>query len=191
MKQLLYFTFCFCLLFALSTVATAQEKIVISTNPPPAFVRLPVLREVGQAKVTFNERKNEAIAQTVFLRVFGESLDGIGLVARFATQGKKVTKPEKIILGISPAAKDRTYVDDRTVKIFLGKKQVLNSTSKFVSANSDGRVTIASLEQEIPYKDFVKMSKAKQIKMQIGPTEFELKESDIEAFRDLLKTIEK
>jgi hypothetical protein len=190
MKQLLYFTFCFCLLLTCSTVIAAQEKVVVSTNPPPPFVRLPVLREVGQAKVTFNERKNEVIAQTAYLRVFGKPLDGIGLTARFATQGKKVTKPEKIILGISPAAKDRTYVDDRTVKIFVGKKQVLNSTSKFVSANSDGRVTIASLEQEIPYKDFVKLSKAKQIKMQVGPTEFELKESDIESFRDLLKTIE-
>lgn len=101
-----------------------------------------------------------------------------------------VTKPEKIILGISPAAKDRTYVDNRTVKIFLEKNQLLSSTSKFVSANSDGRIIVASLEQEIPYKDFVKMSKAKQIKMQIGPTEFELKESDIQTFRDLLNTIE-
>jgi len=151
------------------TDANGTSRTVL-IDPPPPFVRLPVLREVGQAKVTFNERKNEVIAQTAFLRVFGKSLDGIGLVARFATQGKKVTKPEKIILGISPAAKDRIYVDDRTVKIFLGKKQVLNSTSKFVSAYSDGRATIASLEQEIPYKDFVKMSKAKQIKMQIGPT---------------------
>ncbi|HLM60065.1 MAG TPA: hypothetical protein VK308_04625, partial [Pyrinomonadaceae bacterium] len=161
-----------------------------STDPPAPLVRLPVLKESGQAKVTFNERKNEAISQTAFLRVFGKSLDGIGLVARFTSPGKIVAKPEKIILGISPAAKDRTYVDDRTVKIFLGKKQLLSSTSKFVSANSDGRIIVAALEQEIPYKDFIKLSKAKQVKMQIGPTEFELKESDIQAFSDLLKTIE-
>jgi hypothetical protein len=92
-------------------------------------------------------------------------------------------------LAISSIATDRTYVDNRTLKIFLGKKQLLNSTSKFVSANTNGRIVLAALEQEIPFKDFIKLSKAQQVKMQIGPVEFELRESDLEAFRDLMNTI--
>jgi hypothetical protein len=191
MKSLSSLTILLILTFVTSTDVTAQEKIVISTNPPPVYVPLPVLKEIGQAKITYNERKNEVVAQTISLQVIGKFLDGIRLQARFATEGKKVIKPEKILLVFSPAAKDRTYVDDRTIKIMVDKKEVLNGMSKFANAISDGRVIIASLEQEIPYDLFVKLSKAKKIKMQIGQTEFDLKESDIDAFHDLLKLIEK
>ncbi|MCY7374658.1 MAG: hypothetical protein LH472_01640 [Pyrinomonadaceae bacterium] len=191
MKIFINFIFFLTIIFAISTFVSAQEKIVISTNPPPAYVPLPVLKEVGQAKVTYNERKNEVVAQTTSLQVFGKFLDGIRIQARFATQGKKVVKPEKITLGISAAAKDRTYVDDRSIKILMSEREIVNGTTKFDKAVSDGRVIIASLEQELSYDLFVKITKSKKIKMQIGRTEFELKESDIEAFRDLLRLIEK
>jgi hypothetical protein len=190
MKQFLHLTFFFCLLFSFSAVVTAQEKIVISTDPPPAVARFPVLKVVGRAKVTYNSRKQESVAQTDFLHVFGTSLDGIVLWAGFTSQGKKVVRPENITLEILPAAKDRTYVDNRIIKIFLDGRIALDSTSTFVSANSDGSIIDASLKQEIPYELFIKLSKAKQITMQVGPTTFELKGSDIEAFSDLLKTIE-
>ena len=191
MRQFLHLTFCFCLLVAFSIAASAQEKIEISTAPPPPMISLPILKKVGRAKITFNERKNEAIARTSLLPVSGSLPNGgIAISARFTSQGKKITKPEKIILGILASAKDRTYVDNRTIKIFFDDEQILNSTGKFVSADTNGEIIYAFLEQEIPYNIFVRMSKTKQIKMQIGATEFELKENDIEVFNDLLKTIE-
>lgn len=152
---------------------------------------LPILKEVGRAKVTFDGYKNEAVARTPFLSVYGKRLlDGISISARFASQGKKVTKPESIILRFTTSAKDRTYIDNRAIRIFSGKKQVLDSTGKLVSTINKVAPIYATVEQEIPYELFVKLSKSKKIKMQVGPTEFDLSKSDIEAFRDLLKTIE-
>jgi hypothetical protein len=192
MKQLIYFTLFPLLLFTCSLIVMAQEKIEISEDPPPMAAQFPVLKENGQAKVVYNKSKDEAISQTRQLLVFGKPFEGdsIGLVVRFTSAGKTVMKPKQMTLAIYPFTKDRTYVDNRTIKIFLEKKQILSSTSKFVRAHSDGRIILAALEQEIPYKEFVEMSEAKVVKMQIGPTELELTESHIQAFRDLLRTIE-
>ena len=178
----------FILIFGINCFA--QDRPIVSTNPPPPAPNFPTIKEVGKAKVTYNEKKDENIAATRNSLVYGKSLDGILISAQFSSGGKKTTKPENIILRIYPAAKDRIYVDNRAFKVFIGKKEIINGTSDFIRANSDGRVTIAALEQNIPYKTFVKISKAKTVKMQIGPATFELKESDLEGFRDLLKTIE-
>ncbi len=179
--------------FLLATsVATcfAQDKPIVSTAPPPPAANYPVTKEAGKAKVSYNAKKDESIADTKNSLVYGKSLDGILISAQFLSKGKNAVKPKSINLKIYPAAKDRTYVDDRTIKIIVGKKQVISGTSNFIRANSNGQITLAALEQEIPYKTFVKISKAKNVKMQIGPAIFELKDSDLEAFRDLLKTIE-
>ncbi|MDQ3635284.1 MAG: hypothetical protein M3405_12375 [Acidobacteriota bacterium] len=168
----------------------SQDRPVVSTNPPPPATNFLITKEIGRARVTYSKSKDESIASTKNSLVYGKSLDGVVISAQFLSKGKKLSKPENIILRIYPAAKDRTYIDDRTIKIYTDKKEVINGTSNFIYANSDGRVTIAALEQNIPYKTFTKMSKAKIVKMQIGPTIFELTDSNLEAFQDLLKIIE-
>ena len=175
-----------------TSVATcfAQDNPIISTAPPPPAANYPITKEIGKAKVSYNARNDESISETKISLVYGKSLNGILISAQFLSKGKKIVKPKSINLKIYPAAKDRTYVDDRTIKIIVGKKQLINGTSNFVRANSNGQITLAALNQEIPYEDFVKISKAKNVQMQIGPAVFELKNTDLEAFRDLLKTIE-
>lgn len=82
-----------------SFAVSAQEKIEISTAPPPAMAPIIVLKEGGQAKITFNERKDEAVARTSFLPVYGYPPNGgIGISARFTSQGKKLQNLRKFSL---------------------------------------------------------------------------------------------
>jgi hypothetical protein len=190
MKTFIQITFWSSLFLVSGSSIIAQQKIEISTDPPAAAISLPVVKQVGKAKVMYSERKDETISQTAFLLVSGESLDGIMIQAGFTSAGKKPVTPKVIMLRISPAAKDRTYVDDRTFKLLLNGKEMLSGTTRFLSANTDGRIVVASLAQDISYELFADISRAHKVRMQVGQTTFDLKDSDLAAFRDLLKCIE-
>ena len=190
MKHFHHLVVIFCHLLVLASVAAAQEKIEISTDPPPADARFPVLREVGTAKVLRFERNDQVISEAPFIRFRGIGEESLGVKARFTSAGKTVLKPSEIQLVIYPFGTDRKYVDDRTIKIVADGKEILNSKTKFQRANTDGTHIMAELLQLIPYDDFVKISQAKQVRIQIGPSMVELKEADIAGFRDLLKTVE-
>src|SRR5688500_16764881 len=75
---------CLCLLILFTALCVAQEKVEIPINPPPPPMQpLPVIKEVGKAKVLYNERGNKTLTLTSPLQVQGEWRNGIRLQARF------------------------------------------------------------------------------------------------------------
>src|SRR5688572_19793549 len=134
------FLFLAVLFLLAGTNCLAQERPIVSNDPPPPAARFPVVRETGKAQVVYDAKIDSSISKTKNSLVYGKSLDGIVISAQFSSPGKKVVKPEKIVVKIYPSAKDRTYVDDRTFRVYVGKKKVVEATSTFVGANSDGRV---------------------------------------------------
>lgn len=173
-----------------AAICIAQEKIEISTDPPAPMVYLPVVKEVGKAQVVYNEHIDKTIVQTPFLRVHGDWQNGILLRASFASPGKNVAKPSFVTLTLSTAASNRKYADNRELKIFLNGKQALSDTARFDLGHTDGKIFVISLKEDVPYDLFLSIVGAKTVKIKIGPTEFEMKESDLDALRDVRRAIE-
>ena len=179
-----------CLLVLSSSLCVAQEKVEISTNPPAPMPQLPVIREVGKAKVLYNERGDKTIIQTSPIQVQGDWRNGIRLRVGFEVSGKEIVKPSHVTLSFFSAASDRTYADNRALKILIDGKEALSGEAHYKSGNTNGEVFLITVTQEIPYEMFLRIIKSKSVKMQIGPTEFELKEGDLEALKDLQRVIE-
>ena len=178
-----------CMLALFSAFCVAQEKVEISTDPPAPMPQWPVVKEVGKAKVLYNERGNKTVIQTSPLQVQGDWRNGIRLRAGFEVSGKEIAKPSNVTLSFFSAANDRTYADNRALKILIDGKEALSSVAHYKSGNTNGEVFLITVTQDIPYEMFLRLINSKSVKMWIGPTEFELKESDLEALKDLQRII--
>lgn len=190
MNKFVRSSLCSVLLVLSAAICIAQEKVEISTNPPPVMVYLPIVKEVGKAQVVYNERTDKTIVQSPFLRVQGTWSNGILLRASFASPGKNVAKPSYVTLTFSTAAGDRTYADNRELKIFVNDKQALSDTARYESGNTNGEIYLISVKEDVTYDLFLKIAGAKNVKIKIGPTEFEMKESDLDALRDVKRAID-
>ena len=190
MNVLFRISSCLCLLAIFSTICVAQEKVEISTDPPAPMPRWPVIKEVGKAKVLYNERGNKTVVQTAPLQVQGDWRNGIRLRAGFEVTGKEVAKPSDVTLSFFSAASDRTYADNRALKILIDGKEAVSSVAHYKSGNTNGEVFLITVTQDIPYEMFLRLINAKSVKMRVGPTEFELKDSDLEALKDLQRILE-
>ena len=171
-------------------ICVAQDRVEISTDPPPPMIKLPVVKEVGKAQAVYDERGDATIVQTRYLQVQGDWRNGILLRASFRSQGKNISKPSFVTFTFSSMAGDRTYADQRELKISLDGRPALSGVAQYVSGYTDGVVYSITVKQDIPYDLFLEIVSAKGVKIQLGPTEFELKESDVDALRDVRRAVE-
>jgi hypothetical protein len=190
MSQSAKSSLCLFILVFSAAICKAQEKVEISTNPPSPMVKLPIIKEVGRAQVVYNERTDKTIVQSPFLQVQGNWRNGILLQASFASPGKQIARPSFVTFTFSSAASDRTYADNRELIIVLDGKQALSDTGHYERGNTNGEVYLISVTQDVPYNLFLKIVAAEHVKVRIGPTEFDLKEIDLDALRDVKRAIE-
>lgn len=168
----------------------AQDKVEISNDPPPPAVRFPMVREVGKAQVSYNEKKDETIARTKGDLVFVEGTNELRVAAEFVSAGKKVNEPTAVTLKIFYFGKDRGFLDDRTFKVSVDGKEIISGTSKFIRANESNFI-LGALERDVSFTEFKAISDWKEVRMQIGPAKSVLGVGIIQAFNDLVRTIEK
>ena len=180
------------LMIAVSALAqsASQDKVEISTNPPPPAISLPVVKELGKAKAMYNERADKLIVQTSPIQVSGDSQNDVRLQAGFILSGKKITKPQTITLTFHSTANDRTYADNRAVSVMLDDNKVLSETARYNHGNTNGSIFLISVTQDVSYETFLKIMAAQKVQMQIGPTKFELKANGRQALEDLKNLIE-
>ena len=170
--------------------SASQDKVEISTNPPPPAMSFPVVKELGKAKAMYNERADRLIVQTSPIQVSGDWQNGVRLQAGFVSPGKKIAKPSTITLTFHSAANDRRYADNRAVRVKLDDNDVLSETARYEHGNTNGRIFLISVAQDVGYETFLKILTAKKVQIQIGSAQFELKEGDRKALEDLKKLIE-
>jgi hypothetical protein len=180
------------LMIAVSVLAqsASQDKVEISTNPPPPAMPFPVVKELGKAKARYNERADKLIVQTSPIQVSGDSQNDVRLQAGFILSGKKITKPQTITLTFHSTANDRTYADNRAVSVMLDDNKVLSETARYNHGNTNGSIFLISVTQDVSYETFLKIMAAQKVQMQIGPTKFELKANGRQALEDLKNLIE-
>ncbi|MEP6902930.1 MAG: hypothetical protein ABJA66_14350 [Actinomycetota bacterium] len=164
--------------------------MVISTDPPRAALNLPVVKELGKAKAMYNEKTNKTIIETIPVLVFGDWNNGMRLRARFEVSGKEIAKPAQVTLYFYSTAPNRKYADNRALKISIDGKAVVSGTARYQEGETNGKQFYVTVSQDISYEMYLQLINAKAVKMQIGLAQFDLKESDLEALRDLTRIIE-
>jgi hypothetical protein len=82
------------------------------------------------------------------------------------------------------------YADNRLLKIYLDGVEILSDKAQYQQGSTDGHVYLISVSKNIPFEMFQKVIEAKSVKMQLGPTEFELKDRDLTVLRDIKRATE-
>ncbi len=178
------------LLLSLVAASSAQDKPVLETNPPPMAPKETTLRTEGSAGVYYQEYKDISVARNRAIQLFRNETGWGHISASFSSSGKTLTKPSMININIFIAAKDRIYVDNRSLELVSDGKNVFKGTSQLSDGRTNGKEIYSSLKFELPFKDFKKLANAKKIELKIGPTQFELTSDVTGGFKDLVSLVE-
>lgn len=169
---------------------SAQDKVVLSTNPPPVAPKEVVVTTLGSAGLYYQEFKDRSVARNQRISLFKNEIGWGNISASFISNGKTLITPSKITINLFIAAKDRTYVDDTRLAINIDGKKLFNGDSELTDGRTNGRDVYSSLKVEVSLEEFKKLAKAKRIELKVGPTQFELTNETIGGFRDLVSLIE-
>lgn len=157
-----------------------------SDSPSPVSV----IKQIGTAKATHYAYSDNTISQTEYMLLRKVGNSEFMMVAYFEEEGYTLSKPDNISLRMVVMSEDFRFASNRTFKIFLNGKLAFSKENEIEASEKDNGIVTTSLMQDVPYSLFVKMSHANKVRFQIGATSFELKESNIESFRDLVALVE-
>ncbi len=144
-------------------------------------------RWVGPVRISYNERRNETTCEIHF-PVYGRPLDGIFLSVRNVSPGNKVAQADSLTLTIMTTGKDRTYLDDATLRLyFQGRTLILTA---FQETYSLGPTIGVVRDAKLSFAGFLALTQAREVEMQIGPTRFTLTEARQKDLRVLLNATE-
>ena len=130
------------LFLLLITTAYGQDKIVLSSDPPPMAIPYKLVRKVGTATVGYYDKRDETQARSGFAR--GADNYRISVEASFVSKGTKVSKPAAITLSFFTTWDDRRYVDNRDIEIRLNDKELFSEMATFDWGADGGSVIYAA-----------------------------------------------
>lgn len=190
MKHFIYAIVFTAFLIGTSPTAYGQEKIELSSDPPPVAIRYTPVRKVNTATVGYNDKRDETRAISTSLQASGEPPLRLTITASYISKGTEVKKPDAITLTFGSTSKDRTYVDDRSIKIYLDGTEVFKEIATFDWGSDGGSEIYAVSKVTIPYNKFVEITKPGTLVIGIGPSGIRPSEQEVGYLRDLLKTID-
>jgi hypothetical protein len=136
----------------------------------------------------YDPAKNETTIDVPSMLVFGEQLDGLRMFVSFSYPGRTMqTPPDVITLILASTSAGARYEDDnqRTLLAWAdGESLDLGAMQLFSTYRGLGYVT-EGMKLAIPVKIFTQIMSAQQVKMKLGWSEFQLRESQLHALRDL------
>ena len=120
------------------------------------------------------------------------------MTAYFVTPGKVLVKPRFVVIGFRSWTMDKTkYANDHSLTIDLDGSLINPGPMEVVERRIDPNMELhgnqyffESLELPLPYETFSRITKAGNVKMTLGGTEFQLRNEHLEAFRDLISRVE-
>ncbi len=141
------------------------------------------------------------------LQVMGEKFDGLSLGASFSYPGRKLRQePGSITLLLTSVAEGFKYAEQRALTVRADwdtiKLGVMNRNSQQVAVSSDGKIEVVkpgkksgyksdrvleTLTINVPTVTWTKIARSKEVKMKLGQTEFELGDTHLTAWRDMLE----
>jgi hypothetical protein len=136
----------------------------------------------------YDPAKNETTIDVPSMAVFGEQLDGLRMFVSFSYPGRTMqTPPDVITLILASTSAGARYEDDnqRTLLAWAdGESLDLGAMQLFYTYRGLGYVT-EGMKLAVPVKTFTQIMSAQQVKMKLGWSEFQLRESHLHALRDL------
>lgn len=148
----------------------------------------PVTKPQTVTREKYDPAKNETTIDVPSMLVFGEQLDGLRMFVSFSYPGRTMqTPPEVITLIMASTSAGARYEDDnqRTLLAWAdGESLDLGAMQLFYTYRGLGYVT-EGMKLAVPVKTFTQIMNAQQVKMKLGWSKFDLRESDLHALRDL------
>jgi hypothetical protein len=148
----------------------------------------PVTKPQTVTREKYDPAKNETTIDVPSMLVFGEQLDGLRIFVSFSYPGRTMqTPPDVIIMILASTSAGARYEDDNQRNLLAwadGESLDLGAMQLFYTYRGLGYVT-EGMKLAVPVKTFTQIMNAQQVKMKLGWSEFELRESDLHALRDL------
>jgi hypothetical protein len=136
----------------------------------------------------YDPAKNESTIDVPSMLVFGEQLNGLRMFVSFSFPGRKMpATPEVVTLILASTSKSPKYEDgdQRDLTAWADGETVnFGRMQLFYTYRGLGYV-IEGMKLAVPVKTFTQIVNAQQVKMKLGWSEFQLRESHLEALRDL------
>ncbi|MDT5062238.1 MAG: hypothetical protein QOH63_2697 [Acidobacteriota bacterium] len=173
--------------------ATSNSK---DASPPPPPAPAKPVRKVGKAEVYYFPKQNETEGK-VYFEVIGkfqdmyEGKDVLQMEVDYKVTGNKATKPESVIIIVSSySSNGLKYKDNHRISIYVDDVKFRSGdTREWFSA--PGKISSETyVTPRLSYDDFLKLIGAKKVEMEFGQTRFTLSQENLEALRDLNRTIE-
>lgn len=165
---------------------------------PSITVQVPTpTKTVGKADVYYDETRKRTKAKVSFY-VIGRpedilKTDVLSITTEIHGPGRTPMRPESVNFSLYSYShgKGYKYKNDAKLTIFLDDVFLLSNEFQphFMAIDPRGGVTENYFSAPIPYDKFLKILGAKKIVMKFGSTEFEIRSENLEALRDLNKSI--
>lgn len=161
----------------------------------------------GKIETSYDAVKDTTTARLNPMQVYGEALasssyvgdDGASFYASFTYAGRTLSAPPKrVLITLISTSEDWKYTDPRKLIAVVDGKRLKIGPLEFapsfaVKALADS-ISADSVSQQIaislPYKTFLRIANGKKVRIRMGPREFKLEESHLEALRDLAGRME-
>jgi hypothetical protein len=166
---------------ALVAAAAAPSSAQDAASRPPTERRFKHSTEIFE---TYVSDADAVLVKSKPIRVVGVSGGEVELTAEFASRGKKVTRPDSILLGFISRSRVAKYNASTHLVLKADGEQIsFDSTQLKIFVLDDS--VIEMLFTPIPCNIFLKIANAKSLQVNLGGLKLELTESYLEVLRDV------
>ena len=183
---------------------------VLVTCPAPGFAQGAgaepprVFAHNGKTETSYDRIRDTTTVRLDPMQLYGEPLESSNYVgsdagrfyASFTYRGRTLaTPPERILITLISTSQDWKYTDFRQPtalvdgkSLKLGPLEHLPSFTVKAPANSNSEDYVSEeIAISVPYKTFLRITNGKEVRIRMGPREFKLKETHLEALREFVR----
>jgi hypothetical protein len=193
MKKVYLTLFCLILLTGGAALCPAQS---VEATPAQSLAVRPD-KIVGQAKVFYSKEVEEVEVQTS-LSLYDErkdgKLDAMGLGASYRVLGRKIVAPQRVWLEFSTNTYELKFAtpEGRRLTIIVDARDIDGAEMRKIETfKTPQGSSIEIVALSIDFETFKLMAKGSKVRLRVGQREFDLKDAQVDAFRDMLKVIER
>jgi hypothetical protein len=180
-------------------IACAVAGLAQGVGPQPRKV----FAQSWKIETSYDQTKDTTTVGLAPMQVYGEPLgsakymggDEARFYASFTYHGQALSaRPERVLVSLISTSGDWKYTDFRKLTASVDGKRLklgplVRAPSFTVSAPSDLSVNDSTRQEiavSLPYGTFLRIANGKKVRIRMGPREFRLEESHLEALRDLV-----
>jgi hypothetical protein len=160
-----------------------RKGVAVNSGGSEEDPRRPVVR--------FSAARNETDVSITRLQLEGDMNHGIALVPHFTFKGNlrdsNRIAPDSVVFDFASYADRKVFPADAKLDIRCDEVVVFSGSARLLSPQdsaSEGS-TAQFLTAQIPFAQFSKMGKARQVRLKLGIKDFDLSPEDIDSLREM------